>query len=362
MTLKGSNQFTLQKGVNMSHEISIQNGRAEVFTAGAPAWHNLGVNVSDAVNWEAAAKLAHLDWQVIKNQLEFAGNPVNAWGLFRGDNGKFLGTCGNMYEPIQYTDAFGMVDALLTEGAAHYETAGALGDGQTIWTLARIPQEIRIAGTNDITKNYLLFVDYRQQGKSAIVKMVGTRVVCNNTLSVALSEKGNFFRIPHNGNVQYKIEEAKRLVSVANKDVISLNEKFNALAKVKTTKSFIRKYLTSLFPEVKESPVQQNKCEKILELFEDNDGNKIPEVKYTAWGLFNATTQYIDHFSPVTVRNQDGTANIEYVKEFKRAENAMFGTGDEFKNEALENIMSLVTTGDVVSNNAVIDNILKKMA
>lgn len=346
----------------MSTNISVQNGKAEVFTAGVPAWHKLGINVAEAVSWKEAAKLAHLDWKVIKNQLEFSGVKVDAFGLFRGDNGKFLGSCGSVYEPIQYEDAFGMVDALLTQGAAHYETAGALGNGEVIWTLARIPQGIKIAGTDDITKPFLLFVDYRRQGKSAIVKLCMERVVCANTLTIALSEKTNFFKIPHNGNIKFKIEEAKRLVSIASKDISSLSDKFNQLAKTKADKSFTKKFLLSLFPNLTSSSVQQSKAERVLELFENNDDNKIPQIRGSAWNLFNATTQFIDHYAPVTVRNSDGTANIELVKEQKRAESCLFGAGDEFKAQALENIMSLVTTGSVVSNDAVVASILSKMS
>ena len=345
----------------MSARISMQNGIGEMFVSGKPAWHKLGVNVQEAQTWKEAAKLAHINWQVVKKQLEYAGKSVDAYGLFRADNSHFLGSCGNAYEPIQVDDAFSLVDSLLTEGGAHYESAGALDNGSIIWTLARINTDIRISNTDDIIKNYLLFVDYRRQGKAAIVKMVMERVVCNNTMTKALSEKGDFFKICHNGDIQNKINMARNLVAISTQDVKSLSDKFNFLAQKKVDKKIVKNYLLSLFTDLKTSNNQQGKAERILELFEDNDNNKIPEVKGTAWNLLNATTQYIDHYSPITVRNADGTANIQMVKEQKRAESCLFGNGDEFKQQALKNILSLINEEIPVKSTNPIDNILSQV-
>lgn len=345
----------------MSANISKVNGINEIFTAGKSAWHGLGQNVATAQSWKEAAKLAHMQWTVDKKQLQYAGKDVPAWALFRSDNEKFLGTCGPVYTPIQNEDAFTMVDALLTEGGAHYETAGVIGNGEIIWTMAKIPDEIRIANTNDISKNYLLFVDFRQQGKSAIVKICVERVVCQNTLNVALSEKTNFFRIPHNGNIQFKIDEARKFIGTVKSDIITLSDKLNHLAKVKATREIQKKFLTALFPAITTSPAQQNKAEKVLELFESNDNNAIPEVKGTAYSLLQSVTNYVDHFANVQVRNADGTTNLMQVKEYKRAESAMFGNGDEFKTEALNTILDLVEVGEVKPTSKV-ESILSQMS
>lgn len=351
----------------MSHNISQVNGVSEVFVAGKPAWHGLGVNVDKAQTWKQAVKLAHLNWKVNKEFLfDKEGKQLPAFGLFRSDTGEFINSVGNQFTPFQNEDCFSWVDTLLeSKNGAHYVTAGALGKGEVVWCLAKLPEKIGIKGTDDISENYLMFVDYRIQGKAAINKLTSTRVVCNNTLNIALRDKGALVRIRHNEDFQARLDNAKTVLEGIRGDIVTLDEKLNFLASKQMTKDTLTKYFEFVFPNIKESTIQQNRAEKILELYESNDNNAIPEIRGSAFNLVNAVTNYIDHEASVTIRNQDGTGQLVQIREAKRAEAAMLGAGSEFKTETLnwifDNVQMNPSMPKGIGNPKVLVNILDKM-
>ena len=194
----------------MSADLSVnKEGKVEMFVAGEPAWHHMGQRVPKPVTWREAAKLASLDWDVRKKQLQLDGVVVDSWGLFRGDDGRFLSNVGPVFEPIQNTKMFEFVDFILqAKDGAHYESAGALGNGEVVWALARIPEDIRIVGTDDVSKTYFLFCNYHKMGWSAVGKLSSVRVVCNNTLQAALREAGHLVKIRHTPTAEEKFLEA----------------------------------------------------------------------------------------------------------------------------------------------------------
>jgi len=320
----------------MSHEISVtEKGIAECFTVGDPAWHRLGANVKQAVTWKEAIKLAHLDWMVEKHQLEYKGKPVNAYGTFRADSGDFLGAVGPDFQPIQNPECFNFVDTILqADGGAHYETAGALFNGRKVWVLARIPKDIRISGTDDITKNYYLFMNPHYTG-SAIGRICSTRVVCNNTLQIAMREQGSIIRIRHTKNSEEQFQEAIKLVTACTEQIKDLDSLMNVLAKVQLNSKEIGQIIKMVYTKLDESVQEQNKAREVLEIFEDNDNNAFPSQRGTAYNLLNAFTKYEDHF--VSSRKIG-----EETEDQARARKAMFGLGDVMKFQVLTAITKTI--------------------
>lgn len=344
----------------MAHNLSKQAGKVEMFSAGnQPVWHGLGQRVNNTVKWREAIKYAHLDWTVSKHQLELDGVKIPAWGIVRDDNKKYLSTVGPEYTPIQNKEAFNFVDSLLdSDNDAHYETAGALNNGDTIWCLAKIGKDIKVG--EDVSKNYLLFTDYRIQGKSAIAKVCSTRVVCNNTLNVALRENSTELKLRHNKNINVRMVEAKDILNSAHKEIDTLSEKLNFLAKKKVNKKTVAKVLKNFFPKIMESNVQQQKAYSIIENFECNDNDTFKEQRGTAYNLLNAFTNYVDHKSTVRVQdNGELVIEKEQLREQKRAENALFGKGDILKTNALDFILKTVEFSPSVSS---VDSILSNIS
>jgi phage/plasmid-like protein (TIGR03299 family) len=235
------------------------------------------------------------------------------------------------------------VDQILAvEDGAHYESAGALHGGEVIWALARVPEEIRIKGTDDVTRPYLLFANYHKPGKAAIARLVSTRVVCWNTLSIALAETGAIFKIPHIPNVEGRINKARAAIFGIREQIKDMDAVMNTLAGVQVPPKVLREALIEILPAVTESAQAQNKARDILALFEDNDADAFPSQRGTAYALLNAVTRYTDHVA--SFRPAAGETDAEARK---RA--ALFGAGHAFKFAALTGIVNVLSRNSLAS-------------
>jgi phage/plasmid-like protein (TIGR03299 family) len=318
-------------------------GQSEVFVASQPAWHKLGVNVKDAQTWEQASKLAKLTWSISKHQFD---NPVTkklvpSYALLRDDDHRYLSTVGEKYVPIQNKDAFAFVDSIIGTGDAHYESAGALGNGEIMWCLAKLNGDFSPV-KGDKHNPYLLFSEFRD-GRAAQVKLTTVRVVCNNTLNLALGEKtGTVLRLRHSGSIKEKMDLARKLVKDVNGDIMSINDKLKKLVDKKVTQPQFEEVMEKLFPNWQKGGRAQNKAAAIAANFWSNDDDKIVGIKGSAYSFFNAFTKYTDH-------QRDGLKvdGKPELLDVKRAESAMFGIGDSFKREALEAICQAVELGEL---------------
>ncbi len=333
----------------MAHNLyTDRNGRTAMFCTGGrkAAWHELGQRTPDAQTWDQAMTLAGLDWEVVKKQLfgsisEDGSNlqPIPAWGIFRNSDAAYLGTVGDQYTVIQNRYAFDFVDALLeAENGAHYESAGALGNGERIWCLAKVPHVITVAG-EDKSEVYLLFTTSHDGSMAATAKLSTVRVVCQNTLNQALSCNGSMVRVKHTRDAERRLDQAKRLMEGVGADAKKLEEKLNLLATRKMTRDSLKSIMDRLFPAPKDEKAnttrRENVLADVLRLYESNDRGTFPQIKGTAYNLLNAITEYTDHER--TARITEGRK--DYSISQARAENAFVGTGDRLKQDALDVIL-----------------------
>lgn len=309
----------------MAHNINTYIGRQA-------AWHGLGTVTGSYMTWSDILTNGGLDFQVIKNQLEYQGAPVEAWGTFRSDNGVMLGTVGKDFEVVQHTLGFEFLDQLVgNKNGAHYETAGVLGKGEQVWGLIDLNVTISVRG--DITKGYLLFATGHDGSMSWLNKMVFTRVVCANTLAVAMGERSKAeFRIRHTKNANKRIVDAHKALIMIESDMKTVEERLNFLAGRKVTREVVTGVFDRLFPKREKAdgtPVdttrRQNVLDSILMNFELNDRNAFPEQRGSAYNLLNSITEYVDHD-----RSSRGD---------NREQSAMFGSGDALKTKAYEYIL-----------------------
>jgi phage/plasmid-like protein (TIGR03299 family) len=344
----------------MSANISLSStGQAEVFAAGEPAWHNLGANVKEAPTWEKAAKLAGLTWEVTKKQLlnPVTKQPIPSFALLRGDDNRWLNTVGPDYIAIQNPQIFSFTNAVIGAGAK-YESAGALGRGEIVWCLARLPGSFEpVKGDKHIP--YLLFVDYRG-GKAAQTKLVLTRVVCWNTLNAALHEGGTSLKLRHDGSIHEKMKLAEQLLKQANGQFISITDRLKKLAEKKVTQNQFELVMTKLFPGWDKQGHKQNQAAVVANNFMSNDGGKIANIQGTAYSLFQSVTRYIDHQKDGFKVNASPEVDKVQVMAQKRAESALFGTGEDFKQDAFDAVCQAVDVEPVFSNP--LDNILSKVS
>ena len=264
-------------------------------------WHGLGTRVMEAPSSKEALGLAGLDWKVVQEpvytQAEelIEGYKANV----RDTDRKILGVVTNRYRIIQNEEAFGFTDALLGEGV-RYETAGSLQGGRKVWLLARLPHEYIISGER--ISPYLVFSNAHDGSGAVRVALTPIRVVCNNTLNLALSTAKRSWSMMHTGNVQEKLEEAKDTLFRAETYMDSLGKEFDELRKKKLTDKQVMDYIEILLPMEDNTTPQQRK--NISRLREDMgrryfDAPDLKTVGKNAYRFINAVSDFATHAEPL---------------------------------------------------------------
>lgn len=310
------------------HDLNFTNGRASMMYVRDPAWHNLGQKLDHPATAEEAILAAQLDYQVVKKPLQAVihkRNHVDIHGHFatvRTDTAEVLGVVGSRYEPVQNRDAFAFFDSLVGTNEAIYETAGALGKGERIWILAKLPGYIKVKG-KDIVNKYLLLTNSHDGSAPIRAKLTPIRVVCYNTLSMALSGGEEEVRIRHTANAVERLEQAHKLLGLTNQLYEQLDFIFNRMALKKITDKQLLDYVKKLVPdtEAENQTRTENIRQKILELHETGAGASM--ARGSLWGAYNAITEYTDHV--LNTNNPD-----------KRLNGIWFGGGDRLKVKAFE--------------------------
>lgn len=308
----------------MSHNIN------SMMYYGATPWHKLGNKVEEAQTSEQAINAAGLNWGVNKVQLQRVDGPaVDSFATVRTDTNKTLGVVGNVYKPLQNKQAFSFFDAVVGEKAAMYHTAGALGNGECVWMLAKLPGYIRTVG-DDVSEKYLLLTN-RHDGKGAVeVMFTPIRVVCQNTLNVAMGSTEKKFKARHTGMLGSKIRDVREYLGIIDTKTQLFEEATRKLATVQLTREAWTNYIknTGLIADDPKSSRAYNIMEDVSRLFEHGKGQDMPGAKGTAWGAFNAVVEYVDY--------QRATRGD------KRSESILFGSGANIKQKAWDNALALI--------------------
>lgn len=234
-----------------------------MFSVREKPWHGLGTIVMEAPASAEALKLAGLDWKVVQepvytdNRELIKGYKANV----RSSDRRVLGVVSDRYKVVQNTDAFSFTDELLGKGVK-YETAGSLQEGKKVWLLARLPKEYVIAGEH--ISSYLVFSNTHDGSGSVKVAVTPVRVVCNNTLNLALETAKRSFSMIHTGNIHDKIQEAKDTLFMAENYMDNLGIEFEQLRRQKMTDAQVKEYIELLLPMEKEpTPIQSKNILKL---------------------------------------------------------------------------------------------------
>lgn len=272
-----------------------------MFSVREKPWHGLGTIVMEAPASADALKLAGLDWEVVQEPIytdskeKIEGYRVNV----RDSDRKVLGVVSDRYKVVQNVDAFSFTDELLGKGV-QYETAGSLQEGKKVWLLARLPREYVIAGER--ISPYLVFSNTHDGSGSVKVAITPVRVVCNNTLNLALDTAKRSFSMMHTGNVQDKIQEARDTLFMAEEYMDYLSIEFEQLRRQKVTDGQVREYIEQLLPMDEEPTSIQRK--NIIRLREDMmrryyDAPDLQKVGKNAYRFINAVSDFATHSSPL---------------------------------------------------------------
>ena len=264
-------------------------------------WHGLGTKVEEAPSSADALCLAGLGWQVIQEPIytDDGGIIPGYKANIRDSDRKVLGVVSDRYKIIQNQEAFAFTDALLGNGV-RYETAGSLQEGKRVWILARLLREYIISGER--ISPYLVFSNTHDGSGAVKVALTPIRVVCNNTLNLALQTAKRSWSMIHTGNIQDKIQEAKDTLFMAEEYMDSLGKEFERLRRQKITDGQVKEYIEMLLPIENDATSMQKK--NILKLREDMksryyDAPDLQGVGNNAYRFINAVSDFATHSNPL---------------------------------------------------------------
>jgi phage/plasmid-like protein (TIGR03299 family) len=288
-------------------------------------WHGLGEYVADAPSVRGMLKTAKIDWKVERKPMTLEdGSGVDGFAaLVRSSDNKVLDVVGSRYQPVQNETAFTFFKEFVEAGQATMETAGSLKGGRVVWGLAKLGTGFKLRG-NDQVNGYLLCICPHEQGKSLLFKTTAVRVVCNNTLTAALQEKGHSeWRMNHSASFdEVKIEQAKGALGVAREQISEFEKNARLLQKLNLSREEAVKILAEVYqPELDEDLSPRMK--QLMDIYERAPGAQ----PGNGWGLLNCVTYYADH---VASRTAD-----------KRLTNAWMGRTAGQKQQVLDKLLVL---------------------
>lgn len=270
------------------------------YTREAP-WHGLGTKVIEAPDSRNALSLAGLDWEVVQEPIYTGvGEPVEGYKAnIRDTDRKVLGVVTDRYKVVQNHEAFAFTDSLLREGV-RYETAGSLQGGKRIWLLAHMPHEYMISGER--FSPYLLFSSTHDGSGAVKVALTPIRVVCQNTLNLALSTARRSWSMMHTGNIKGKIQEARETLLMAGDYMEKLGREFEGLRKKTLTDKEVLDYIEILLPtEDGSTPQQVKNMERLRKDMAHRyfDAPDLQDVGKNAYRFINAVSDYATHSTPL---------------------------------------------------------------
>jgi phage/plasmid-like protein (TIGR03299 family) len=311
-------------------------------------WHKIGKVVEGTLTTKEAIKAAGLDWQVEKRPVFFEKKVGKAtvfekiedkFSMVRTDTQENLGVVGGVYTPLQNRVAFSFIDGILGLKEATIETAGALGRGERIWVLSQLKGVISLKGDDEL-KKYLLCANAHDGSMRVTLALTTVRVVCNNTLRIAVreaSESGDIFRIRHSTKMEEKVDTAREALGLIQQQFATFEEQAKRLTEVKVNAEKLDEFLDLMGFDLsdKASKRQADTVAEVKGAFESSPGANLKSAKGTLWGAVNAITYWADH--------QRGTRLTDSFKSKDEAKfNAnQFGSGAALKDKALKVALAL---------------------
>ena len=289
----------------MAHELQmLENGQASMAYAGEVPWHGLGFKVLPDLTPEQMLQAAHLDWTVEKVPLygEYGGQSIDsgAQALIRTSDRQVLTIVTDHWNPVQNSEAFEFFNDFIGAGEMEMHTAGSLKGGRMVWALAKLKDKFELFGS-DVVEGYMLFSNPHQFGRAIDVRFTPTRVVCNNTLTMALTSEAKH-RVSVNHRSQFNPDTVKRTLGIAEDKMARYKEMAEFLGQKRYTGENVVEYFNRIFPKYSDKKnaalengnVPHSKAAKLATgILHTQPGAKFAEGSW--WQAFNAVTFMTDH-------------------------------------------------------------------
>jgi len=300
----------------------------------ATPWHGLGNHLTENQPIEVWAKQAGMDWNIREAPVRFVAEhdanissihtfPENKV-LFRSDTNAPLSVVSQRYQVVQPREILEFYRDLTEISGFELETAGVLKGGRKIWALAKTGQSTALRG-KDVTNGYVLLATACDGTLATTAQFTSIRVVCNNTLAVALAGGAGAVKVPHSTSFDPEAVKKQLGISVSSWDEFMYRMKMLSERKVKSVEA--ERYFLRVFTDHSTKAMGQTNeraMAKALSLFDGHGkGADLDSAKGTAFGLLNAVTEFVDH--------ERRARSVDH-----RLESAWFGQGAAIKQKALE--------------------------
>ena len=289
-------------------------------------WHGLGEVLADYPGREEAFAKSGQAWTVERIPLgllpvgtdvgelsdgsRIARGPVevlNGWdALVRSDNGVVLSVQRPSYEVVQNDTLWDLVDGLVADPRVKYETAGVLGEGRRVWVMAKVEGDWRVGGDDSPLVPFLVVTTAHDASGATKALRTGVRVVCQNTLDLAIAtSRGHDWTFRHTGSVLDRIAEARAAVDGLVAAADAFVDLGNELLAKKVSDAGRRLFLERFIPSPNEALITDRSLANIEQartavraILNGDTGTVTPEQGATAYGLFEAGVEYLDHLRP----------------------------------------------------------------
>jgi len=315
----------------MSHEIYEQS-----FVGSTPAWHGIGTVLGRGFSAEEAVKYGGLDFEVEKLPLFTQdGQQVDRFATVRTDLSldnpdRILGIVGASYNIVQNKSVFSFFDEVVETDQAIYDAVGALHAGKQIFITAKIPLDFYVA--KDLFETYIVLTAGHTGMHALRVFCSAVRVVCQNTLNMALKQTKLSVSLRHTRNVHDRLLEAPAILGLVDSKFRETQSLFQELANRPITVPLFNQYVEELFPSDNPNTRTLAHRESVTMLLDD-PLNATPGIKHTWYSAHQSLVQYVDHNKPLRAGRD-------------RFEDMMFGSGSNLKTRAV-NLAVKYALGDV---------------
>ena len=324
---------------------------------GQTPWHGLGEQLPSKQPIEVWAQAAGMDWQIKESPVHFSIDNIHNASMFgsfeeqkvlyRSDTNTALSVVSNRYQVVQPMEVLEFYRDLTEYAGFELETAGVLKGGRKFWALARTGKATVLKGT-DVINGYVLLATSCDGSLATVAMPTTVRVVCNNTLSIAVSGAEQAVRVSHRSNFDADAVKQRLGIAVSQWDQFMYEMKVLSERKVSTKEAnaYFETLLTQTTPQSTEStpsglrllkpstkPIIPNEraYKKLQAMYcGQGRGAELTAAKNTAWGLLCAVTEFVDH-----ERQARSTEN--------RLDSAWFGNGAQMKQQALEKALQLMS-------------------
>ena len=281
--------------------------------AGETPWHGLGEAVSNDLTPSQMMKKAGCDWTVheVESFVEFDNRkiPTGQKSLVRGTDGKVLTNVGADWKPVQNEQAFEFFSEYVYAGDMEMHTAGSLKGGQMIWALAKVKESFELFKGDEV-ESFLLFSNPHQYGKSIDVRFTPIRVVCNNTLTLALEkETQRGVRVGH--RTEFNGDMVKEQLGIAHEKFSQYKEMAQFLGSKRFTMDSLVEYYNTVFPRTSYKRIRDmalsaetlsRPAKQAYDVLETQPGAKYAEGSW--WQAFNSVTYMTDHLQGRSQENR----------------------------------------------------------